>query len=274
MNMSYFNPRAPYGARPSAPMSRQTPGHISIHAPHTGRDATYLGPTGVCHVFQSTRPIRGATRHVLAHQSNLQFQSTRPIRGATYDKSEIREQLSIFQSTRPIRGATPQARKASVTTCISIHAPHTGRDSTVTCLTRWCIISIHAPHTGRDYNFPERSAIFIDISIHAPHTGRDLCRCNDFRAAVLFQSTRPIRGATFIQFCGKGFVLVISIHAPHTGRDQLGDELTKQLICISIHAPHTGRDMGMCKSAAKQRLFQSTRPIRGATWKPAVLRLP
>ena len=34
---------------------------ISIHAPHTGRDFRQLHIMANCSIFQSTRPIRGAT---------------------------------------------------------------------------------------------------------------------------------------------------------------------------------------------------------------------
>ena len=56
------------------------------------------------------------------------------------------------------------------------------------------------------------------ISIHAPHTGRDLSSIIGSRAKVTFQSTRPIRGATFAPRLKSRFN-GISIHAPHTGRD-------------------------------------------------------
>ena len=125
----------------------------------------------------------------------------------------------IFQSTRPIRGATGFTLLVMGYTGISIHAPHTGRDGH--CISRHDggrHISIHAPHTGRDaalaakagqgYNFnpraPYGARLGIShqcnypciISIHAPHTGRDEYKIRtDYRDA-LFQSTRPIRGAT------------------------------------------------------------------------------
>ena len=58
----YFNPRAPYGARPQRRSVQPLSLHISTHAPHTGRDLSIplkmiLLPLG----FQPTRPIRGAT---------------------------------------------------------------------------------------------------------------------------------------------------------------------------------------------------------------------
>ena len=60
---------------------------------------------------------------------------------------------------------------------------------------------------------------------------------------ALFQSTRPIRGATFFLKITPASV-GISIHAPHTGRDPDQCQGQKQHRCISIHAPHTGRDNG------------------------------
>ena len=40
----------------------------------------------------------------------------------------LAEIISGFQSTRPMRGATNKSWKLSVICCISIHAPHAGRD--------------------------------------------------------------------------------------------------------------------------------------------------
>ena len=131
---SDFNPRAPYGARRLADHVGQDGQRISIHAPHTGRDpskaaarslgayfnprAPYgarlpsLPPAARRRRFQSTRPIRGATRvRCLAGSDGDGFQSTRPIRGAT--KVFIMQNVTpLFQSTRPIRGATPTTTRA------------------------------------------------------------------------------------------------------------------------------------------------------------------
>ena len=105
--------------------------------------------------FQSTRPLRGATRPLaqgvrrpqmvsihapLAGRDRLrlpvfcsviQFQSTRPLRGAT---AQLAPQFWIteqFQSTRPLRGATPTpGLYAPGGMVVSIHAPLAGRDET------------------------------------------------------------------------------------------------------------------------------------------------
>ena len=79
--------------------------HISIHAPHAGRDLfetmgkslfAYFNPRAPC----GARPSKYST-------------------DKTWDK---------FQSTRPMRGATDYYWPVFANIGISIHAPHAGRD--------------------------------------------------------------------------------------------------------------------------------------------------
>ena len=123
-------------------------------------------------LFQSTRPMRGATRPRRIGAKEKEFQSTRPMRGATNFQTHFRQFLPI-----------------------SIHAPHAGRDLTQPDTLVALIISIHAPHAGRDrwtvhssggwqYFNPRapcgarlilavHQVSNVHISIHAPHAGRD-----------------------------------------------------------------------------------------------------
>ena len=55
------------------------------------------------------------------------FQSTRPVRGAT-DTLDTVQSLYEFQSTRPVRGATKELGKRLKLARVSIHAPRAGRD--------------------------------------------------------------------------------------------------------------------------------------------------
>ena len=80
---------------------------------------------------------------------------------------------------------------------ISIHAPHAGRDR------NWHYwresksrISIHAPHAGRDGYCCRYVSDYGYISIHAPHAGRDEYLGGNRVPINVFQSTRPMRGAT------------------------------------------------------------------------------
>ena len=60
---------------------------------------------------------------------------------------------------------------------------------------------------------------------------------------VVFQSTRPVRGATRNGFNG-GSLNGISIHAPRAGRDDQQIAILRREFNISIHAPRAGRDAG------------------------------
>ena len=78
-------------------------------------------------LFQSTRPVWGATQYAPASVFPRIFQSTRPVWGATAPAtSGYRNQR--FQSTRPVWGATDRRVPVFCPIIISIHAPRVGRD--------------------------------------------------------------------------------------------------------------------------------------------------
>ena len=122
-----FNPRAPCGARPG--------GERCIHT----KDE-----------FQSTRPVRGATRplcgdckqpHVSIHapRAGRDLRADNPLLslhsfnprapcGARLGVGGIYMFKRTFQSTRPVRGATEDASAKGNKRIVSIHAPRAGRD--------------------------------------------------------------------------------------------------------------------------------------------------
>ena len=104
------------------------------------------------------------------------------------------------------------------------------------------VISIHAPHAGCDQYPPCRNTLSRHISIHAPHAG-----CDDVR------------------FPGPGFS-EISIHAPHAGCDIRPLYRGRASRWISIHAPHAGCDSEEWQAGFAEGVFQSTHPMRGATY--------
>ena len=212
-----FNPRAPCGARHGLCPNRQQK-----------------------RVFQSTRPLRGATNDALYRLFiHLHFNprapcGARPLAmiictpfsnfnprapcGARPRRDGRCPKAVPFQSTRPLRGATGIAGQA---------------------------------------------LLAIAISIHAPLAGRDDCTAPRLYIIYIFQSTRPLRGATqAIRGCDQW--TQISIHAPLAGRDtqqqakrHLSQNFNPRAPCGARHYLCGDRDGG--------RGFQSTRPLRGAT---------
>ena len=138
------------------------------------RPATALPRPGRNCLFQSTRPVWGATTYLKALScSRSIFQSTRPVWGATKIQPAVYQGIGIsihaprmgrdgkcmlaragicqFQSTRPMRGATNITSKHTI-----IHdrfqSTRSMRGATQIDFPIICnrIISIHAPHAGRD----------------------------------------------------------------------------------------------------------------------------
>ena len=110
---------------------------------------------------------------------------------------------------------------------------------------------------------------------------------------MLFQPTRPLRGATGITRrqrhdasnfnprapCGarqelredRDMTQAISTHAPLAGRDVYSFDITADQVVISTHAPLAGRDLLWIGLETRFSLFQPTRPLRGATVKSVLV---
>ena len=260
---------------------------ISIHAPLAGCDIDDLIPYANNAKFQSTHPSRGATRAIWIPHSWRKYFNPRAPCGARQRQHDALLRQPLISIHAPRAGRDWSSGDKGCRHGISIHAPRAGRDILIEVDGKTVVISIHAPHAGRDRkSYPCRmggSTYFNPrapcgarrrncnsmgqvhkISIHAPHAGRDcqaahrepyctnfnprapcgarldvlflhaLTRCDfnprapcgarRFRYVTVafvwsFQSTRPMRGATF-------YILPtmrardISIHAPRAGRDQ------------------------------------------------------
>ena len=170
----YFNPRTPRGVRLVLLMSDNGTPEISIHALLAGCDEGHLDPAQLEEIFQSTRPMRGATAMICSLDISREFQSTRPMRGATAQRVILGKTEFEFQSTRPMRGATKVSGYADIEDySISIHAPHAGRDDPA-------VLGFFPPP---------------DFNPRAPCGARRRWPpCS--RRSRKFQSTRPVRGAT------------------------------------------------------------------------------
>ena len=169
----------------------------------------------------------------------IEFQSAHPVWGATFFGFRILP-APLFQSTRPVWGAT---------------ASHLTRRSSRR-------ISIHAPRVGRDRLRAQKNLCCGHFNPRAPCGARRRARLKN-RLRHLFQSTRPVWGATAIRGA-RARAEAISIHAPRVGRDDVFLDYERQAhhfnprapcgarrdgfnphlaVCdISIHAPRVGRD--------------------------------
>ena len=190
-----------------------------------------------------------------------------------------------FQSTRPVWGATAACNSVELCGLISIHAPRVGRDS-----------GHHlVRHHPGDFN-PRAPCgarlvcLVLERRLHQHFNPRAPCGArppspDSIRSWQLFQSTRPVWGATgqrvflrqrqqfqstrpvwgaTIHVAESVHRANISIHAPRVGRD-LPPGILSWPGSISIHAPRVGRDLWKQTLGLGFGRFQSTRPVWGAT---------
>ena len=151
-----------------------------------------------------------------------------------------------------------------------------------------------SPHVRRTLDINRESDIHAvagtlqtPISIHTPLAESDSARTARDDEFYTFQSTLPLRGVTHADAggCERPF---ISIHTPLAGSDLLGAHVDRIVQPISIHTPLAGSDLTCrprclwlsyfnphspcgerptpCRTRPKRSLFQSTLPLRGATY--------
>ena len=97
-----------------------------------------------------------------------------------------------------------------------------------------------------------------NVSIHAPRVGRDPWFELIWFHQPMFQSTRPVWGATW--GCNlTRYIGGVSIHAPRVGRDCLMF-MSGCVIGVSIHAPRVGRDTYSSALAQEPKRFNPRAP--------------
>ena len=192
-------------------------------------------------MFQSTRPVRGATPSMSSKTRKSRCFNPRAPCGARPHLRHRSVGATGFQSTRPVRGATAVSAAIDRPAAVSIHAPRAGRDRPPSARGRagWC------------------------FNPRAPCGARQPSRLSRRLMYLAFQSTRPVRGAT------AAIVLlladaVVSIHAPRAGRDTWIIRQWAAMTCFNPRAP-CGARPPLTHLLHHSGLFQSTRPVRGAT---------
>ena len=125
-----------------------------------------------CHIFQSTHPLRGATREDALFAIRKAISIHAPLAGCDFRKARFRPRgeyfnprtpcgvrhetvriiisARLFQSTHPLRGATTLRSCEAIKILISIHAPLAGCDRIFQIPYSFSLISIHAPLAGCD----------------------------------------------------------------------------------------------------------------------------
>ena len=170
-------------------------------------------------LFQSTRPIRGATIIAAIVNGLVSDFNPRAPYGARRGLGDDKLCVSAFQSTRPIRGAT-RRRKSCSAGCAYFNP--------------------RAPYGARRHRGDGPSGGYR-ISIHAPHTGRDFAASPAIPVCMIFQSTRPIRGATSLGSITQTLVGHFNPRAPYGARLSPWATWRRRICYFNPRAPYGAR---------------------------------
>ena len=150
------------------------------------------------------------------------------------------------------------------------------------------MISIHAPLAGRDISLGISGGAGIHFNPRAPRGARQI-KAETGCSHIIFQSTRPSRGATSTEYTlwprasfqstrpSRGATPPLETSPRRRGtfqstrpsRGATGScGAYNHVTTISIHAPLAGRDHVGAVDKLRLLVFQSTRPSRGATTLP------
>ena len=173
------------------------------------------------YLFQSTLPVRGATReclHKWRRKNNFnprspcgerlagfghfysvgKFQSTLPVRGATLRKYLHHRKQSHFNPRSPCGERRDSRRKAGGLSQFQSTLPVRGATVNLCAKGDVASISIHAPRAGSDYAPETSKKTRKNFNPRSP-CGERQQRCTLDLSIPEFQSTLPVRGATGIR---------------------------------------------------------------------------
>ena len=239
--VTYFNPRAPRGARP--------------HFPTSG-DARNS-------VFQSTCPARGTTPSAFDFLRYAPYFNPRAPRGARpeYRYSPNRVCGISIHVPREGHDLLP-VHVRYVQGDFNPRAPRGARPLTSATLMILPNFNPRAPRGARLVT-DLISDLRKIISIHVPREGHD-ARSNNKSMAVWYFNPRAPRGARR-RGTGKTYgAFAISIHVPREGHDSSFQELNPCFTYFNPRAPRGAR-LNTSGARCKHRRFQSTCPARGTT---------
>ena len=123
-------------------------------------------------------------------------------------------------------------------------------------------VSIHAPHTERDSQHNRNLQNLQSFNPRAPYGAR-LTPSGQLAASSQFQSTRPIRSATIATRNLHLAYIRFNPRAPYGAR-QWQRTHGHIVMCFNPRAPYGAR-LDIPPDTCLTYMFQSTRPIRSAT---------
>ena len=207
--------------------------------------------------------MRGATPTSCIRNGPSRFQSTLPMRGATWYNTGAYGRAINFNPRSPCGERLVGVINDGDFADFNPRSPCGERQNLLAGKTATKLFQSTLPMRGATA-FPALEVQSSTISIHAPHAGSDLDSLRLMNKFNRFQSTLPMRGATF------GFFHFFAYNLNFNPRSPCGERLGcfRQFLPSFYFNPRSpcGERPGVSFKRRCFSRFQSTLPMRGATW--------
>ena len=235
---------------------------ISIHAPLAGCDFL-CEASNSCSCISIHAPLAGCDATVLAAKKHRQNFNPRTPCGVRLTATGGISAFAHFNPRTPCGVRRRWKRRCQALLYFNPRTPCGVRQGDRDTHTGAGRISIHAPLAGCDCGAGWADARASDFNPRTPCGVRPV-PSGIWKQLSEFQSTHPLRGATFMLCKYQPYKVHISIHAPLAGCDTFGGNIA---IAAGDFNPRTpcGVRLRMIVNIYLNFLFQSTHPLRGAT---------
>ena len=150
--------------------------------------------------FQSTHPLRGATKAKHGQQDSCHISIHAPLAGCDLCRRFNASCIGYFNPRTPC--GVRLARPAAMTGCAGFQSTHPLRGATSSSTRMRGTGTFQSTHPLRGATIPpSETVVRMAISIHAPLAGCDESTILSISRLLEFQSTHPLRGATRAALC-------------------------------------------------------------------------
>ena len=155
----HFNPHSPCGERLQQILDKANALLISIHTPLAGSDFSWAEWTPNTTLFQSTLPLRGATRTPTRSRRRGRYFNPHSPCGERLKSLPFAVSVILFQSTLPLRGATRTVRIMRWRFYFNPHSPCGERPQTLLLPVLRYYFNPHSPCGERPMTAIPRPAV-------------------------------------------------------------------------------------------------------------------
>ena len=223
---------------------------ISTHTPLAGRDEIEPSELSVLEDFNSHAPCGARREGYDLPKLNIHISTHTPLAGRDISSRRLCRYHLDFNSHAPCGARRRDTCHSQMYNHFNSHAPCGARHLGIFIIFLCSGISTHTPLAGRDNKMTNTALIALVFQLTRPLRGATLVGYKTFTDFLNFNSHAPC-GARLWKYADNDTIMDISTHTPLAGRDLLLQFL-RIFRPISTHTPLAGRDPIICAKGSRQ----------------------